>query len=294
MPTRVLSFCILLTVVCGSGCDDSDVGEQPPASSDGGAVGGGSELPMDASVSNDGQGDGGDGEPMGPQVNGESELSYARDVAPIFAAKCVPCHNASSAIDVDLTDPFDKEHGIVNRENTWVANGSEQTLIVDPGNVTNSFLITKITETALDAHVDGAPMPMVIAKVSEQELADVEQWIAGGAQDDAFFRDQIAPIFGTEVTLRRTAGKCTFCHFPGSAYRPNVLDVFDETNGMVNADSVYGGKIVAPGDPEASVLLRKLSGDSAVGARMPREFPRLTQPEIDAVTGWVAAGARDD
>lgn len=224
----------------------------------------------------------------------ETTVSYKADIAPIFATKCNYCHHPGAAIDVDLTDPFDAQHGLVGRPNTWAANGSKQALLVDPGNVDNSFLITKVVETDLDAHVDGAPMPLQQPAFSDEEIADVEQWITDGANDDEFFASNVAPLFGTEITLGSRSGRCTFCHYPGTPYYFNVLDVFDATTGMVGVDSrsVAGKKIVAPGEPEQSALLDRLRGEGA--ARMPLAPARVTASQAEVLRTWVAEGALDN
>src|SRR5690606_13101873 len=98
--------------------------------------------------------------------------------------------------------------------------------IVDPGSASNSFLIVKVRDLDLDDHVDGNAMPYLLPRLSTEELAAVEQWILDGAANDAFFASEVAPIFGTEVTLRRTSGRCTWCHYPGSPTGLSVLDVF--------------------------------------------------------------------
>lgn len=224
----------------------------------------------------------------------EPGVSYLLNVRPIFASKCVFCHRAGSATGVNLEDPFDPEFGIIGRENTWVSQGSAVPLIVDPGNVENSFLITKVELTELDEHVDGAPMPLHVPPLDDDEMAAVEQWILDGALDDEFFAENVAPIFGTEVTLGRDAGKCTYCHDPESPYTFSVLDVFDPERGMVDRESGYGGKIVAPGEPDDSVLMMKLSADNTLGARMPYAPERLTTAEIDTLKEWIAAGALAD
>ena len=222
-------------------------------------------------------------------------VSFAADIKPIFDRKCISCHHPTSAIEVDLTNPFDPELGIVGRANTWVPNGSAQALIVDPGNVEGSFLIKKVEEEYLDHAVDGDPMPLHLARLTPEELGAVEQWIRDGAQDDAFFADNVAPIFGTEITLRRTSGKCTWCHYPGSPTGLDVLNPFDPDEGMVGRDSIYGGSIVAPGDVEGSSLMEKLEQlEPAGGNPMPYHPPRLTPEELSLLRAWVAQGALDN
>jgi hypothetical protein len=58
--------------------------------------------------------------------------------------------------------------------------------------------------------------------------------------------------------------------------------------------------VVVPGDPEASLLIDMLAGTQGdCGERMPAlqrgetrdDRPFLTDPEIDVVRAWIAAGA---
>lgn len=48
---------------------------------------------------------------------------------------------------------------------------------------------------------------------------------------------------------------------------------------------------VAPGDPDASYLVRKLEGRDIVGGRMPLGRAPLPQAQIDAIRSWIAQGA---
>src|SRR5690349_5225307 len=105
-----------------------------------------------------GTGDGGGG--------GASGVSYTRDVKPILIASCNECHHAASAIGYDFTNPFDPAKGIINRANSYAANGSMYPKIVDPGNPATSALIAKVERTDLDEHTDGAPMPLEVPYLS--------------------------------------------------------------------------------------------------------------------------------
>ncbi len=232
----------------------------------------------------DGGDDGGDG------GDGSGDVSYSRDLAPIFAEKCNFCHQ-NAIIQMDFTKPFDSEVGIVERENSWVVRGSEEEFVVDPGNPDNSFILTKVTADTLEEEVEGVPMPLVTPALTPGELDAVETWIAGGAQDDAFFEESVAPIFGTEVSLGGSRGKCTFCHYPGSP--PPRLDVTDPfgANGFVDVNATLGGVRVVPGDPDASVLMQKLLGDEEVGDPMPFVPERMTDAEVADLTAWIEAGA---
>jgi mono/diheme cytochrome c family protein len=220
-------------------------------------------------------------------------VSYQNDIKPIFDALCVDCHRPGAAIDYNFVDPFDPVNGIINRENSWFDKGARQEVIVDPGNPGNSFLVAKVADPNLDYDTSGNTMPMLIDRLTQAEMDAVAQWITDGAQDDAFFRDEVAPIFGTEVTLRRQSGKCTWCHFPGVPNGLSVIDVFDPVEGMVDVDSQFGGKIVLPGDPENSVLMQKLESPGPA-ARMPLHPRRLTEQEVQLITDWIAQGAQNN
>lgn len=225
--------------------------------------------------------------------NGAGGGAFDRDIQkPIFDALCVDCHYPGSATDYDLKNPFDAQKGIVRRANSWPE--SKEKLIVDPGNVANSFLIKKVEVETLDGHIDGNPMPYLLPRLSQAELDAVQKWIADGARNDDTFTGTVAPIFGTEITLRPSqAGRCTYCHYPDAPSGMSVLNVFDPVQGMVGRNSRYGGKIVAPGDPAGSALMKKLSGNT-LGAQMPLHRPRLTPAQVETLRKWITAGAPRD
>ena len=225
-------------------------------------------------------------------ADADTDVSFAADIRPIFQTKCYDCHWDGNAVEVDLTDPFNPDTGIIERPNSF--EDSEYTLLVDPGNVGNSSIIKKVSDPDLPSSEDGHPMPWPVERVTEEELADIEQWIEDGANDDAFFAENVAPIFGTEVTLRAPSGKCTYCHAPGSPHDLDVTNPFDPEVGMVDVDSDFGGKIVEPGDPDNSMLVEKLASDTPPGSPMPLHYPRLTDEEISLLEGWIAAGAPDN
>jgi hypothetical protein len=249
-------------------------GDGPPANGTGGT----------------GAGGGGSGGTGGTRV----AASFDRDIQkPIFDALCIDCHHSKSAIGYDLTKPFDPITGIIRRENSWLSHGSTQTVVVDPGNVSNSFIIKKVESATLDGAVDGSPMPTQIPPLAQAEIDAIQKWINDGAKNDAYFTNTVAPIFGTAISLAPSvSGKCTFCHYPGAPSGMNVLDVFDAAEGMVNRNSRYGGgaKIVAPGDAAASTLVKKLTGIT-LGPQMPLRKPRLTPAQVETLRQWIMAGA---
>ena len=220
-------------------------------------------------------------------------VSYTRDIKPIFVAGgCVECHHATSAIGYDFNNPFDPAKGIINRANSYAANGSMYAKIVEPGNAAASSLIAKVERTDLDLHTDGAPMPMDVPYLSAAQVEAVRAWIAGGATMDGYTAT-VAPIFGTAITLGGASGsgKCSFCHYDGAPNGLNILTPFDAASGLVNRTSQrHGGKLVAPGDPDNSILMKKLTGNTA-GLQMPMRYPRLTGAQVRRLKDWITAGA---
>ena len=51
---------------------------------------------------------------------------------------------------------------------------------------------------------------------------------------------------------------------------------------------------VAPGDPAASYLYRKIVGSGITGDRMPQNQPPLTEQQIGLVRDWIRRGAPND
>jgi mono/diheme cytochrome c family protein len=96
------------------------------------------------------------------------------------------------------------------------------------------------------------------------------------AQAEATFAD-LAPIL---------EGRCAMCH-GGAA--PSAGLRLDGIEGLLAGSA--RGPVVAPGDPEASELVRRLRGTSQ--PRMPLTGPPyLSDAEIDLFVRWIAAGAK--
>lgn len=270
-------------VVALAGCGDDAAGSTSPSS----------DTEPDTGVSTSGGADASSGDP---------EVSYARDVRPIFAGRCSLCHHDMSAIDIDIADPFSAPNGLVGSVNTWAEaypEGNTPMLNVDPGAPEASFLLNKIGDpAALDGETAGAHMPLNLTPLTESEVASLRQWISNGASNDAEFEDAIRPIFG-EVTLGSRSGKCVWCHHDGpGAQRPNLLDPFDPGTGAVGVASVFdpGRMVITPGEPSASVLVDKveMSEPGALGGPMPPQYEPLTSAEVSTVEAWIAQGAQDN
>lgn len=101
----------------------------------------------------------------------------------------------------------------------------------------------------------------------------------------------IDPAKACEGARRVLAERCTACHRPGGQTPDLIGDAVAATIGAASA--LYSGAIlVVSGDPEASLLLRKMSGTQASGegGRMPPSGP-LPAAEVEVVSAWIRDGA---
>jgi mono/diheme cytochrome c family protein len=222
-------------------------------------------------------------------------VSFKAKVQPIFNTKCIACHYAGNLSKLDLTKPFSETEGLLNRETIWGTRAQHLQLVV-PGKPEESQLMVKIDPSAtIDTASDGDRMPITIADVTATELADIRTWITSGAADDAFYRSNVSPIFGTAANLGRAIGKCSYCHTATSLYSPDLVNAFS-ARGLVNVNSGFGGKRVLPGNPDDSVLVKKLAATvpATLGQKMPLNYPQLTADEVEIVRTWIAEGALDN
>ena len=87
---------------------------------------------------------------------------------------------------------------------------------------------------------------------------------------------------------------CTQCHIGASAPQGLRLDAANSYAMLVNVNSneVPTLKRVNPGNPDQSYIVQKISGNAAVGGRMPLGQAALQQDRIDLIRQWIAAGAQ--
>jgi hypothetical protein len=86
---------------------------------------------------------------------------------------------------------------------------------------------------------------------------------------------------------------CTACHAGGTAPEGLRLDAGSSAAALIGVPSNQAPSVlrVAPGDPDASYLIRKLEGSAVAGARMPLGGPFLDEATIDVIRAWINAGA---
>jgi len=112
---------------------------------------------------------------------------------------------------------------------------------------------------------------------------------SSGGPTTVSYADDIVPLF--------TAAGCltSACHggdFPSSRYD---LRTYESTFGIGDDARQIDACEIAPGDPESSFLLEKISNsDPRVGLQMPLEREPLTAAEIALVETWIEEGAQDN
>jgi len=92
------------------------------------------------------------------------------------------------------------------------------------------------------------------------------------------FRTQILPVF-------QRYG-CESCH-GGSG------GLFLQTVAAILQGGDHGAAVV-PGNPDSSLILKKLSSLPPFGDRMPQGGPYLPDSTITTIRNWIAQGARDN
>jgi hypothetical protein len=103
-----------------------------------------------------------------------------------------------------------------------------------------------------------------------------------GDPSRVFFSSDVQPVFDAN---------CIGCHGAGGNggldLRPpqsydNLVDVVSPN---------YDGTRVAPGEPDKSVLMDKISGGDRFGSRMPPTGSGLSDSTIETIRTWVLEGA---
>jgi len=89
---------------------------------------------------------------------------------------------------------------------------------------------------------------------------------------------------------------CVVCHAGANAPLGLRLDAGNSYSNLVGVRSRQVGSLqrVAPGDPDASYLIRKLEGTQSQGERMPLRAAPVPQATIDFVRQWISDGASPD
>ncbi len=226
--------------------------------------------------------------------SGKGTVSFAKDVAPIIAAKCVSCHddNARGGLRLDTFAGFEK-------------GGGSGALLV-PGNPQNSRLVQKLVTPNAQQR-----MPKGGATLTENEVKAIGTWVAEGAKyDGADKTTELSslskkPAAGPapKVEVVKATGNetisfikdiaptmvniCGGCHNEGQKRGGLSVATFEKL--MQGGDS---GRVVVAGSLEGSRLWRLINADET--PVMPAGQARITRKWHGDVKKWIEEGAKFD
>ena len=91
-------------------------------------------------------------------------VSFANDVMPIIQSRCVNCHGGDRI-----------EEGLLMRTYAEIMAGSENGLVIVPGDIANSLLVELITSKE---------MPKKGPKLTPPQIQIITDWVAAGAPNN--------------------------------------------------------------------------------------------------------------
>ncbi|MEX2187135.1 MAG: c-type cytochrome domain-containing protein [Pirellulales bacterium] len=237
--------------------------------------------------------------PATPAAPADGKISFVKQVAPMLVAKCGRCH-------------VDDSKGKFNMATfAALAKGSKDGRVIFPKDGKSSRIVELIEQ---------GDMPRGGAKVTAAELAALVKWIDEGANFDggnlnAPIKSLIAGAAAApapapaavpempkldvvQATGKETsswsrdvaavvAESCMGCHGerqPRGQFSMATFETFLRGG--------QGGRVIVPGKPAESLLIKKLKGQS--GAQMPLRLPPLSSELIARIEKWIADGAKFD
>jgi hypothetical protein len=210
-----------------------------------------------------------------------ANITFARDIAPIFQKNCLACHGS------------EKPQGGLRLDSEAAAlKGGESGKVIIPGDSAKSSLVKRLVGDGEDARMPVGADPLPAAQIKlirawidrnafavpvEAGAAKVQP-VAAHRHDDGegVFAEEIRPIL---------AARCYQCH--GPELQQNGLRL-DSLAAILNGSA--NGKVVIPGDSEKSPLVRRLLAFDR--PQMPYGGPPLSADEVELIRKWIDQGAR--
>jgi len=202
------------------------------------------------------------------------KTSFDKDVLPIFEQACAKCHLGDASMG---KLQLGSEAGLLR-------GGSSGPAIV-PGKSADSMLVKRVLGLT-----DAQRMPMGGDPLTGEQVKVIRAWIDQGdvhagaaavqvsekaAADSPLFAEKVRPIL---------AARCYACH--GEGLQQNGLRL-DSLAAILKGSE--GGRVVVPGKPESSRLMRRLQAQER--PMMPYGGPALSAEELKSIREWIAAGA---
>ena len=185
-----------------------------------------------------------------PLAEGEA-ITY-QQLQPVLEQACGQCHGAAPIKGLRVTD-----------YESLLA-GSESGPVIVPGSPDESLILSVLK----GGH---------FAKLSDEQMALLEQWIAAGAPPGEAPPEEAA---GQAVTYADIGPALTEqCGTCQGAAKTKGLQVTDYESLLAGSDS---GPVIVPGSPDESLILSVLKGG---------HFAKLSDEQMALLEQWIAAGA---
>jgi hypothetical protein len=189
---------------------------------------------------------------------GDEPPTYERDIKPLFAKRCVACHNQKKVQNVDVSG------GLALDSFEAVTAGTTSRKVVVPGNAVESELIAR-----LNASDEDERMPLFEKPLPEAQRQLVERWVAAGAARGTPTALPEAPV----APPRRRMIRSLDVTFPATSVAPAKSEGFGA-----------GGPI------QLAIKIGPLPAISALGFR--GDGRQLAVGTHDTVVVWDLADAR--
>jgi mono/diheme cytochrome c family protein len=200
-----------------------------------------------------------------------SNLTYNKDILPIFQQRCSECHGDEK-----------QEEGLKLTTYRAALGGSQNGPVIEPGEPDSSYLVELIVKGSMPKRADPLPqheIDMIIAWIAagvpEGEAEPTPAPTTPAEQRKVSFQADVLPIFQQ---------RCGECH--GDEEQEEGLKL---TSYRAALGGSQNGTVIEPGDPDSSYLVKLI-----VEGAMPKRADPLPQHEIDTIIAWIAAGAEDN
>ncbi|MGD8863462.1 MAG: hypothetical protein PVI30_25835 [Myxococcales bacterium] len=210
--------------------------------------------------------------------------------------------------------------GDANRNGVFGARQGDPVALLEPGRPEESYLIARLRGEMMGETVPGSRMPLANQPLSIAEMLALFCFVEG-LPDDASAVNLASPIdyagcsysddpeslnlLGSGVTWEQRIRhilefNCGGCHSEPSPEAGLSLkdgDVYARL--LETSTQIEDMPLITPGDPDASYLWLKITGDERiVGAPMPLDpisgDRRLSDAELADIQAWIEAGAVED
>jgi mono/diheme cytochrome c family protein len=202
---------------------------------------------------------------------------FATHIMPILEANCVSCHGEEKQKAKLRLDSY-----------AAVMEGTPDGKIVVAGDLIGSSFFQLITLPADDDDI----MPPKDGPLSENEIAQIRNWIAKGAKAEA----EVIPVEETKVASKEGGvfgefilpilmDRCADCHGEEKQKGKLRLDSLAAT-----LEGAGGDAVVVSGKPDKSSLYTRVVLPADHDDRMPPKGDFLSKAQADLIKLWITSG----